>query len=100
MTETKHPGERAEAGSRPPVRPRTQFSLAALCATITLLCVPFAIWGAMLRPNQLEPSPLLVLLCVIAPLALMIAVGIVGRVKSWHARRERRSDPPPGSDDS
>ena len=75
-----------------------QFSLFTLCATITLLCVPFAIWGAMLRPNQMEPSPLLVLLCVVAPLALMIVVSIVGRVRSWHARHARRSGPPTADD--
>ena len=98
MTESDHSGERRQSEGEPPAPPRMQFSLITLCATITLLCVPFAIWGAMLRPNQMEPSPLLVLLCVVAPLALMIVVSIVGRVRSWHARHSRRSGPPTADD--
>lgn len=99
MNEPDDSGERGESEHEPPPR-QMQFSLFTLCATITLLCVPFAIWGAMLRPNQMEPSPLLVLLCVIAPVALMIAVSVIGQIKSWQARRARRGGRPPESDDS
>lgn len=98
MTEKDHSRERRESEGEPPAPPRMQFSLFTLCATITLLCVPFAIWGAMLRANQLAPSPLLLLLCVVAPLALMIVVGVVAQVRSWHARHARRGGPPTADD--
>lgn len=100
MTEKDHSGERRESEGEPPAPPRMQFSLFTLCATITLLCVPFAIWGAMLRANQLAPSPLLLLLCVVAPLALMIVVGVVAQVRSWRGRRSRPDQPRSQGDDS
>jgi hypothetical protein len=89
VIDSHHPVEPPQQAPEPPARPRMQFSLWALCATMGLLCVPFAIWGAMLRPDRLEPSPLLVLLCVISPLLLMIAISAIRRVTLWRVQRPR-----------
>lgn len=61
---------------------RWQFGLPALLGTMMLLCLPFAIWGAILRANEADQL-MFMLLCIVAPLGVLILAALsvsVGRL--------------------
>jgi hypothetical protein len=62
-------------------RRRWQFGLPALLGTMMLLCLPFALWGAVLRANQADQFWLM-LLCVITPLGVLVLASITVSVGS------------------
>jgi hypothetical protein len=77
-----------------PGRGRFQFGMRGLMATMVLLCVPFAIWGGLLRagknPGDNSRLFIFVLLCVAAPMGVMVALGAAGavaRAYRWLRRR-------------
>jgi hypothetical protein len=82
---------RAEADQRaahvtpPPFR--WQFGLPALLGTMLLLCLPFAIWGAILRGDP-DEQMVLTLLCIAAPLGVLVLAAI--SVSIAHAIRRLR----------
>lgn len=57
-----------------PPRFRWQFSLSALFGTMLLLCVPFAIWGAILRADA-DEQLMLTVICIAAPLAVLVVTA-------------------------
>jgi uncharacterized membrane protein YcjF (UPF0283 family) len=77
--------------ARPPQRRRRQwqFGLAALLGTMMLLCLPFALWGAVLRANQADQFWLM-LMCAAAPLGVLTLTAVtvsVGRiVRNWRRK--------------
>lgn len=77
--------------------PRFQFGLGALLGTLMLLCVPFALWGAVLRANEADQFWLM-LLCAAAPLGVTILVAFsvsVGRfLRNRRRNRMQRDDDP------
>lgn len=73
-------------GAPPPFR--WQFSLSALFGTMLLLCVPFAIWGAILRADA-DEQLMLTVLCIAAPLAVLVATATAFSVR--RAIRKRRA---------
>ncbi|HET6881113.1 MAG TPA: hypothetical protein VFI31_13215 [Pirellulales bacterium] len=69
---------------------RWQFGLPALLGTMLLLCLPFAIWGAILRANPHEEM-VLMLLCIATPLGVMVLAGLsvsLGRALGELRRRK------------
>jgi hypothetical protein len=78
--------------SRPPQnrRARWQFGLPALLGTMMLLCLPFALWGAVLRAKQADQHWLM-LLCALAPLGIMALAGISVSVGEFLRKRRRKS---------
>jgi hypothetical protein len=54
---------------------RWQFGLAALLGTMMLLCLPFALWGAVLRANPADQFWLMVL-CAAAPLGVLTLAAL------------------------
>lgn len=70
---------------------RFQFGLRSLLATMLLLCVPFAVWGALLRS---DPSRryVLVIVCLAMPVMLLFVAGLIAPVVRL-ARRLRRKPP-------
>lgn len=70
-----------------------QFGLSALFGTMLLLCIPFAIWGAILRADP-DEQLILTLLCIAAPLAVLVlaaAAFSIGRAVR-KLRRGKRTD--------
>lgn len=81
----------------PPAHPpsgRWQFGLPALLGTMLLLCLPFAVWGAILRANPNEELAL-TLLCIALPLGVLFVASVSVSVARW-ARKPR----PPKTADS
>lgn len=78
--------------SRPPEnrRPRWQFGLSALLGTMMLLCLPFALWGAVLRAREADQF-WLILLCVAAPLGVLVLASISVSVGEILRKRRRES---------
>ena len=79
---------------QPSGRGRFQFGMRGLMATMVLLCVPFAIWGGLLRAGK-EPGDnsrlfVFVLLCVAAPMGVMVALGAAGALARAYRRLRRR----------
>lgn len=76
-----------------PGKHKWQFGLSALFGTMLLLCVPFAIWGAILRADPDEQLAL-TLLCIAAPLGvLVIAATAFSAGRAVHKlRRSKRFD--------
>lgn len=83
--------EHHERVTLPPFR--WQFGLPALLGTMLLLCLPFAIWGAILRADP-DEQLVLTLLCIAAPLGVLVlaavSVSIARAVREF--RRRKRSD--------
>lgn len=78
--------------STPPSRPasgRWQFGLPALLGTMLLLCLPFALWGAILRANPNEELAL-TLLCIALPLGVLILAALSVSVGRLIAKLRRR----------
>lgn len=78
--------------SRPPEnrRRRWQFGLPALLGTMMLLCLPFALWGAVLRAKQADQF-WLILLCVAAPLGVLFLAGMAVSLGEKLRKRRRKS---------
>lgn len=82
--------------SNPAPRPggRFQFGLFGLMATMLLLCVPFAIWGGLLRAGKPAPGStqmfVFVLLSVAAPIGVMILIGLAGSAARAYRRLRKR----------
>ncbi|HEV3344608.1 MAG TPA: hypothetical protein VG125_29805 [Pirellulales bacterium] len=66
-----------------------QFGLSALLGTLMILCVPFALWGAVLRANQADQSWLMAL-CMAAPLGVMILVSLAASAGRFLRKRRRK----------
>lgn len=78
------------SGGPPPIK--WQFGLAALFGTMLLLCIPFAIWGAILRADPDEQLAL-TLLCIAAPLGVMVIAAVAFSIgRAVHKLRRRRTD--------
>lgn len=84
------------ARSQPPKTPRAaspprwrfQFGMRSLLGTMLLLCIPFAVWGALLRADpsrQFIP----VILCLAMPVMVLFVAGLIGPAVRL-ARRLRR----------
>lgn len=69
---------------------RWQFSLSALFGTMLLLCVPFAIWGAILRADA-DEQLMLTVICIAAPLAVLVATATAFSLRRA-IRTRRRSN--------
>jgi hypothetical protein len=76
----------ADAGRTAPPS-RWQFGLPALLGTMLLLCLPFALWGAILRANPNEEMALM-LLCIATPLGVMVLLAL--SLSIGHALRRAR----------
>jgi hypothetical protein len=92
--------EPASHNPLPPKRnaQRWQFGLSALLGTLMILCIPFALWGAVLRANEADQFWLMTL-CAAAPLGVMILVAFsvsAGRL----LRKRRRSSAVPLDDET
>ncbi|HVC94262.1 MAG TPA: hypothetical protein VND64_11260 [Pirellulales bacterium] len=65
----------------PPGRGRPQFTMRGMMATVVLLCVPFAIWGGLLREGARAADSTRVLVYIVlvmaAPMLVMVLVGLV-----------------------
>jgi hypothetical protein len=86
--ESSQPGINDDEFRRPRRGP-WQFGLPALLGTMMLLCLPFALWGAILRANQADQF-VLMLVCTAAPLGVLVLTALavsVGRL----VRKIRRS---------
>ncbi|HVX15661.1 MAG TPA: hypothetical protein VHC22_31030 [Pirellulales bacterium] len=81
------PHENADRPRPPPIR--WQFGLPALLGTMLLLCLPFAIWGAILRANETDQL-LLMLLCTAAPLGVLLLAALTVSVIRFVQRLRRR----------
>lgn len=70
---------------------RFQFGLRSLLGTMLLLCIPFAVWGGLLRA---DPSHryILVIICLAMPVTLLFVAGLIAPVARL-ARRLRRKPP-------
>ncbi len=68
---------------------RWQFGLSALIGTMLLLCLPFAIWGAILRANETDQL-LLMLLCTAAPVGVLVLAALTVSVTHFVQRLRRR----------
>ena len=74
---------------------RFQFGMRGLMATIVLLCVPFAIWGGLLRagkPGQGDSTRkfIFVILSVAAPIGVMMLIGFAGSVARAYRKLRKR----------
>lgn len=80
------------SSSRPPKHrgSRWQFGLPALLGTMMLLCLPFALWGAILRAKEADQF-WLILLCVAAPLVVLSLAGICFWAGEELRKRRRKS---------
>lgn len=67
---------------------RWQFGLGPLLGTLMILCIPFALWGAVLRANEADQHWLM-LLCAMVPLGVMLLVAAAVYVGSWLRSRRR-----------
>lgn len=56
--------------------PRFQFGLRSLLGTMLLLCVPFAVWGALLRSDPSRQF-ILVIVCLALPVSVLFVAGLV-----------------------
>ena len=93
------------SSSRPRPGGRFQFGMRGLMATIVLLCVPFAIWGGLLRAGrEADGSPriiIFVLLCLAAPMGVMIllaAMNAAARVYRVYRPPKKTGDDGDGDD--
>ena len=78
----------------PPPGGRFQFGMFGLMAAMLLLCVPFAIWGGLLRAGKPTPGStqmfVFVLLSVAAPIGVMILIGLArSAVRGYRKLRKR-----------
>lgn len=74
---------------------RFQFGMRGLMATIVLLCVPFAIWGGLLRAGKPEPGGstrmfIFVILSVAAPIGVMMLIGLAGAAARAYRKLRKR----------
>ncbi|HEX5442583.1 MAG TPA: hypothetical protein VFW87_02085 [Pirellulales bacterium] len=70
---------------------RFQFGLRSLLGTMLLLCVPFAVWGALLRADPSRQF-ILVIVCLAMPVMLLFLAGLIAPLVRL-ARRLRRKAP-------
>jgi hypothetical protein len=81
-----------------PQSTRWQFGLPALLGTMMLLCLPFAIWGAILRANE-DEQLVLMLLCIATPLGVLVlaalSVSLRNVLRDLRRARQRRRPPLP-----
>ncbi|HEV3003968.1 MAG TPA: hypothetical protein VGX78_05875 [Pirellulales bacterium] len=82
------------AGDRPRSRfrgGRPQFSMRGMMAVVVLLCVPFAIWGGLLREGvHAEDSPRIVVYIVLSlavPMLVLVLVSLAVDLWRWLRRR-------------
>lgn len=78
--------------------PRFQFGLRSLLGTMLLLCVPFAVWGALLRSDPSRQF-ILVIVCLALPVSVLFVAGLVApavrlarRLRRKHARAAARGE--------
>ena len=84
------------ARSQPPKTPRAaapprwrfQFGMRSLLGTMLLLCIPFAVWGALLRADPSRQF-VLVIVCLALPVMVLFVAGLIGPAVRL-ARRMRR----------
>lgn len=84
------------ARSQPPKTPRApspprwrfQFGMRSLLGTMLLLCVPFAVWGALLRADPSRQF-VLVIVCLALPVMVLFVAGLISPAVRL-ARRLRR----------
>jgi hypothetical protein len=69
-----------------------QFGLGALLGTLMLLCIPFALWGAVLRANEADQFWLM-LLCTAAPLGVTMLLALSVSARRLLRRRRRSRTP-------
>lgn len=87
MIARSHPPKPPPAASPPPWR--FQFGLRSLLGTMLLLCVPFAVWGALLRADPSRQF-VLVIVCLAMPVMLLFVAGLIAPAVRL-ARRLRRA---------
>lgn len=87
------------SGRLPPARGesgRFQFGMRGLMATIILLCIPFAIWGGLLRAGGEGDGEsrlvLFVLLSVAAPMGMMLVVAALPAAIRLYRRLRPHND--------
>lgn len=87
------PETRGRDSAAPPSG-RFQFGMFGLMATMLLLCVPFAIWGGLLRAGKPAPGStqmsVFVLLSVAAPIGVMILISLALAASRLYGRLRRR----------
>lgn len=86
--------DRRPSREQPP-NGRFQFGMFGLMATMLLLCVPFAIWGGLLRAGKPTPGStqmfVFVLLSVAAPVGVMILISLaLAASRAYRRLRGRR----------
>lgn len=89
--------ENSSGRSSSPAAPRGgrfQFGMRGLMATVVLLCVPFAIWGGLLRADGKDKGDsqlvIFVLLCVGAPMGMMLLLAALNAAaRVYRALRPR-----------
>ncbi|HUY87112.1 MAG TPA: hypothetical protein VMV10_00095 [Pirellulales bacterium] len=81
-------------GRAEPPSGRFQFGMRGLMATMLLLCVPFAIWGGLLRAGKPAQGNarmyVFVLLSVAAPMGVMILISLALSASRAYRRLRRR----------
>jgi hypothetical protein len=87
--------DRERSAAKPPGGGRFQFGMRGLMATIVLLCVPFAIWGGLLRagkPGQGDSTRMFifVILSVAAPIGVMMLIGLAGSAARAYRKLRKR----------
>ena len=70
---------------------RFQFGMRSLLGTMLLLCIPFAVWGALLRADP-SRQYILVIVCLAMPVMLLFVAGLIAPLVRL-ARRLRRKTP-------
>lgn len=89
-----HESETRRPEPAAPPSGRFQFGMFGLMATMLLLCVPFAIWGGLLRAGKSTPGAtqmsVFVLLSVAAPIGVMILISLALAVSRLYRRLRRR----------
>lgn len=82
---------------------RFQFGMRGLMATVILLCIPFAIWGGLLRAGGEADGEsrlvLFVLLCVAAPMGVMVLVAALPAATRIYRRLRPRDRGDQADDD-
>ncbi len=94
MIARQHPAGGEPPTASPPGRGRPQFTMRGLMATVVLLCVPFAVWGGLLREGaRAGDSPRVLVYIVLAAAAPMLVLVLVSLVKPavglWRRLRGR-----------
>lgn len=70
---------------------RFQFGMRSLLGTMLLLCIPFAVWGSLLRADP-SRQYILVIVCLAMPVMLLFVAGLIAPLVRL-ARRLRRKTP-------